>query len=181
MPLIDPENDFCFRSSREVTNSTTSDVDSYDHFIKVRLDMITTYGISKPLQGYQALWTGDLRSSEMSDPTAGFTSASAVLKSMPPPVSDPSTTAVSNNDSAGTGPPTAATSHRNASNAHLPAEPFPAETESSEAGPSKPVNKPVNVPAGNKRSIIVNACQVGVRWAQTRLGKGFLRRTITFP
>jgi hypothetical protein len=93
---------------------------------------------------------------KMSEPAPAFTSASEVFKNMPPPPPGPSPSI----ETTTTAQPTAATSHRNASNAHLPVETPPSETESAEAGPSKPVNKPVNVPAGNKRSIIVNACQV---------------------
>ncbi|KAG7570971.1 hypothetical protein FFLO_01065 [Filobasidium floriforme] len=93
----------------------------------------------------------------MSEPAAGFTSASEVFKNMPPPPPGPSLSL----ETTPTAQPTIGTSHRNASNAHLPVETPPGETESAEAGPSKPVNKPVNVPAGNKRSIIVNACQRG--------------------
>jgi hypothetical protein len=93
---------------------------------------------------------------KMSEPAPGFTSASEVFKNMPPPPPGPSPSI----ENATTAPPTTGTSHRNASNAHLPVDTSPGETESAEAGPSKPVNKPVNVPAGNKRSIIVNACQV---------------------
>lgn len=97
----------------------------------------------------------------MSDSAPAFTSASSVLKSMPPPPPGPSVQAALDSSS-GQGQPTTATSHRNASNAHLPVETASGEPETSEAGSSKPVNKPVNVPAGNKRSIIVNACQVSL-------------------
>ena len=99
----------------------------------------------------------------MAAPPPGFTTASSVLRSMPPPGLEASS---ASNSALNLPPPqagsTSGTSHRNASNAHLPVEKNAGESEDGVAGPSKPVNKPVNVPAGNKRSIIVNACQVSL-------------------
>lgn len=97
-------------------------------------------------------------------PAPSFTPASTLPRTDPPPPPLPG-------------------SNRNASNAHLPVPSAPPDAPSaavlgqdgqtapkpgvnvngaeSDKGKEKPTGKPVNVPSGSKRSIVVNARQVG--------------------